>query len=44
MWVFHRVTQTRKHLMLTMVTTFGLKHNLHSLGLVEKVLTLEDLF
>ena len=22
----------------------GLKHNMHSLGLVEKVLTLEDLF
>jgi len=44
MWVFQQATQTRKHLMLTMVTTFGLKHNMHSLGLVEKVLTLEDLF
>jgi len=44
MWVFQQVTETRKHLMLTMVTTFGLKHNMHSLGLVEKVLTLEDLF
>jgi acyl carrier protein len=30
--------------MLTMITTFGLKHNMHSLGLVEKVLALEDLF
>jgi hypothetical protein len=30
--------------MLTMLTTFGLKENKHSLGLVEKVLGLEDLF
>ncbi|MGB1242207.1 MAG: hypothetical protein ACPG49_06780 [Chitinophagales bacterium] len=29
-------TQTRKHLMLVLITTFGLKHNQHSLGLVEK--------
>ena len=43
-WVFQQATQTRKYLMLTMVTAFGLKHNMHSLGLVEKVLTLEDLF
>lgn len=44
MQVFRDATNTRKHLMLTMITTFGLKHNMHSLGLVEKVLTLEDLF
>lgn len=44
MQVFQTATRTRKHLMLTMITTFGLKHNMHSLGLVEKVLTLEDLF
>ena len=28
----------------TMITTFGIKHNMHSLGLVEFDLTLEDLF
>ena len=44
MQVFQTATRTRKHLMLTMITTFGLKHNMHSLGLVEKVLTLDDLF
>lgn len=44
MGVFRDITQTRKHLMLTLITTFGLKHNTHSLGLVEKVLTLDDLF
>ncbi len=30
--------------MLTMITTFGLKMNKHSLGLVEQVLGLKDLF
>lgn len=44
MSVFQRVTNTRKRLMMTLITTFGIKHNAHSLGLVEKVLTLEDLF
>ncbi len=44
MRIFKEVTKTRKHLMLVLITTFGLKHNKHSLGLVEKVLTLDDLF
>jgi len=44
MRVFREATGTKKHLMLTMMTTFGLHHNKHSLGLVEQVLTLEDLF
>ncbi|MBX2929757.1 MAG: ATP-binding protein [Saprospiraceae bacterium] len=44
MGVFQQITGTRKYLMMSMITTFGLKHNKHSLGLVEKVLTLEDLF
>lgn len=43
-WVFRTIAQNRKHLVLATITTFGLKHNMHSLGLVEKVLTLEDLF
>jgi len=42
--VFREATQTRKYLMLTMITTYGLKHNAHSLGLVEKVVALEELF
>lgn len=44
MWTFAAATKTRKRLMLVMITAFGLKHNQHSLGLVEKVLSLEDLF
>ena len=42
--IFQETTKTRKHLMLTLITTFGLKANQHSLGLIEKVLALEDLF
>ncbi|MCB0596227.1 MAG: AAA family ATPase [Lewinellaceae bacterium] len=42
--LFKRLSKTRSQVWITMITTFGLKHNMHSLGLVEKVLTLEDLF
>ncbi len=42
--LFKRLSKTRSQAWLTLITTFGLKHNMHSLGLVEKVLTLEDLF
>jgi AAA+ ATPase superfamily predicted ATPase len=42
--LFRETTQTRKYLMLTMITTYGLKHNMHSLGLVEKGIALEELF
>jgi AAA+ ATPase superfamily predicted ATPase len=41
---FEEVSKTRKQLFLTLITTFGLKHNQHSLGLVNQVLTLDDLF
>lgn len=44
MQVFQTATRTRKHLMMSMITVFGLKHNAHSLGLVEQALVLEDLF
>ena len=44
MRVFQEATKTKKYLMLTMITIFGIKKNKHSLGLVEKVLELEDLF
>jgi AAA+ ATPase superfamily predicted ATPase len=44
LWVFEETTKTKKQLFLTMITTFGLKHNQHSLGLVQEVLVLDDLF
>jgi hypothetical protein len=37
-------TQTKKNLFITLITTYGLLHNEHSLGLVEKVVTLENIF
>ena len=42
--LFRRQSHTKKQLWMTMITTFGIKHNKHSLGLIEKELTLEDLF
>jgi len=44
LWLFQRRSKTRYHVWMTMITTFGVKHNQHSLGLVEQVLTLDDLF
>jgi uncharacterized protein len=43
-WIFEAETKTRKHLFLTLVTMFGITHNEHSLGLVDQVLTVDDLF
>ncbi len=42
--VFRAATKTNKLILLMLVSAFGLKHNQHSLGLVQGVLTLEDLF
>ncbi len=42
--IFEETTKTRKHLFLTLMTTFGLNPNEHSIGLVDQVLTLDDLF
>ena len=44
LWTFQETTQTRKQLFLTLITTFGLEQNEHSLGLVHQSLQLEDLF
>ncbi|MEZ4885690.1 MAG: ATP-binding protein [Chitinophagales bacterium] len=44
MGVFQQVTKTKKQLFYMMVTTFGLKKNQHSIGLITKDLTLDDLF
>jgi hypothetical protein len=43
LWTFAEATKTRKRLSLVLITTFGLVRNINS-GLVETVLTLEDLF
>jgi len=44
MWVFQEASKTNKQLFLTLITTFGMNHNKHSLGLVQQILKLEDLF
>ena len=41
---FKEATQTRKQLFLAMISTFGVKQNLHSLDLVDANLTMDDLF
>ena len=41
MWTFKEKTKTKKHLMIVLLTTFGMEHNKHSLGLVEKILTMD---
>lgn len=42
--IFQSATKTRKQLFLTLITTFGIIENEHSIGFVDKSLTLEDLF
>lgn len=42
--IFQETTQTRKQLFLTLITTFGLKHNPHSLGLVQQTISMADFF
>lgn len=42
--VFRRITDTRKNVFLTMVTTFGVVNNAYAKELVANSLTLEDLF
>jgi uncharacterized protein len=44
MWIFREKTKTKKRLMVVLLCTFGMAHNQHSLGLVEQVLTMDDLF
>lgn len=42
--VFRQVSKTRKQLFIVLISTFGLKQNQHSLGLVDNSLTMDDLF
>jgi uncharacterized protein len=44
MAIFQRMSKTKKHIFLTLISTFGIKHNAHSLGLVDVSLTIDDLF
>lgn len=44
LWTFAEASKTRKRLSLVMITAFGLTKNMHSLGLIEADLTLDDLF
>ena len=44
MTVFREVTNTKKQIFLTMITTFDLLENKHSQGLVDNQLTMEILF
>lgn len=42
--IFKKATKTNKQLFWTLITSFGLKHNQYSLGLVDTVLDLNALF
>ncbi|MCB9334482.1 MAG: hypothetical protein H6574_25835 [Lewinellaceae bacterium] len=44
MAAFKEASSTRKQVFLTMITTFGVKQNQYSLGLVDASLTMDDLF
>ena len=41
---FRSLTRTKKQLFITLITTYGLEHNAYSLGLIDQVITMEDLF
>ena len=41
---FRKNTKTKKYLIPTLLTTFGLKTNEHSIGLIDKVITMNQLF
>jgi uncharacterized protein len=44
MGVFKQETKTKKTLFLTLITTFGVQKNSHSIGLIQNELTMENLF
>jgi hypothetical protein len=43
-FTFKEETQTRKSVFPTLLTTYGLKENVHSLGFIQSVVTMDDLF
>ena len=44
MSIFRKQTKTRKQLFWTLIATYGIQHNQHSLGLVDSVLDMNILF
>ena len=42
--VYRDVTKTKKHIFISLITTFGLKDTLNSAGIVVSTSTLDDLF
>lgn len=44
MAIFKRVTKTKKHVFLTTISTFGIRQNAHSLGLLDRSLDMDVLF
>lgn len=44
MWVFQKITKTNKQIFISFLSTFGLKTNKHSLGLVQNDMGMEVLF
>lgn len=42
--IFRRESKTKKALFLAMVTTYGTKDNMYSIGLVQNEVTMDDLF
>lgn len=43
-FIFQRETKTRKHLFITLISSAGMQPNMHSTGLIDQQLTLNDLF
>jgi uncharacterized protein len=41
---FQNYTKTKKNVMLTMITPFGVQENKHSLAVVDSSIMLDDLF
>ena len=42
--IFKEMSQTRKNVFLTFITTYGIKENEYSYELVQNSLTMDDLF
>lgn len=44
LFTFKEESETRKSVFPTLITTFGLKDSVHSLGFIQSVITMDDLF
>lgn len=42
--VFKQVSKTRKHIFITLLSTYGMTANKHSIGLIDNSITMDDLF